>query len=340
MTSNKIFDFINWYVYSKEGNGSNYIKNNCNGDEEQFQLNVIDYAIQYAISYGHNPFEVDKNKIPELISIIKNNLYSSKTETSFKKYSEGINRHMPKAILGKENYLKYLSIINQQEEYTLVADSVVETKNTETVKVYTKEELVGKFFFRLTTQDRFYNFLYFPISVIKKLFYKNTQDREFFDKWMKEQINTVKFHTKDQIVCFSDITSLGIRNNDVYIKTNSKEFQLYTPIAGKKTIMMLKANSLQNLVIDHINPLETILSEVSNQLTIMKGIHKILIKFNDGRGISNRKELTTPGNMFVEKIRFSEQNIIDLKSELNLISSKLTFQIMDKQENLYKKKFD
>lgn len=112
MINNQILKFTNWYIDSKEGNGSNYIKNYFNNEIETFRLNVKDYAVQYAISYGHNPFEIDTNKIPELINKIEKNLYSSKSSSSFMEYSIRSNNHLPKAILGKKNYLNYLSIIN------------------------------------------------------------------------------------------------------------------------------------------------------------------------------------------------------------------------------------
>lgn len=340
MKSNEILNFVNWYIDTKEGNGSNYINNNFNGDTELFRLNIIDYAIQYAMSYGHNLFEVDNNKIPDLIKKIEEDLYGSKTETSFKKYSESINRHMPKALLGKENYLKYLSIINQTEEYEPLADSLLNVKPQEPTTAYTKDELVANFFFRLTSQDRFYDFLYFPISVLKKLFYKNIEEQEFFDNWMKEQIYSIQFHTEFNTISFSDINSLIIRSGEVYVLTDNEELKLYSPVAGKEFKKKVETESLQNIVIDHIKPFETVLFELKNQLPILRGIHKILMKFNNGRPISTRNELGTPGNMFIERVRFNAQNIIDLKNELNIISSSLKFQMMDKKENLYKKKFD
>ena len=49
---------------------------------------------------------------------------------------------------------------------------VIEKKESSKIIInYTKEDIRKKFFFRLITQDRFYNFLNFPISVLKKFFY-------------------------------------------------------------------------------------------------------------------------------------------------------------------------
>lgn len=341
MKSNQFFNFINWYRESKEENGSNYIKNNFNGDEEQFTISLIDYGIQYAISFGYNPFEVKKNEINNFIITMKENLYSKDIKTPFHAYSKSINNHMPRAILGKDNYLKYLSLIKVQEDYDPMVINTVDINPKEICQSYSKEDLKNNFFFRLTTQDRFYDFLYFPVSVLKKIFYKLPAERKFFDEWINNQINSIKFHTENKIVEFTELETLQLMNGKVYIKTaDNKTHKLYSQIAGSNSHKEITTKALQNLVIDHIEPFEKVLFNLKNELRILRGIHYLLIKKNDGYEISNRNDLVSPGNLLVETIKFSEQNLSDLKNELNLIASMLHLQILDKKENLIKKKYD
>lgn len=338
MKNNQILNFIDWYKKSKEGNGSNYISNNFKGDEELFTLSVFDCAIQYAIAFGQNPFDVEKGKISEQISVISENLYEKK-DSSFHIYSEKINNHMPKALLGKQNYLQYLSTINKHEVFTPKIE-LIKVERKESTVMYPQSELYKKFIFRLITQDRYYSFLYYPISVLKKLFYLNPTDKTFFDQWMKNQIDSIQFHTIDGVFSFTDVDSLELRNGEVFIFVAGKAHKLHSPVAGKETIMPLTTVSLQDLVIDHIEPFEKLLYDIKEQLPILKAIHQLLINFNDGIDLRNWDDLRPAGNLLVETTDFSNQYMIDLKNELNLISSFVKLQIMDKQQNLYKKRHD
>lgn len=338
MKNNQILNFIDWYKKSKEGNGSNYISNNFKGDEELFTLSVFDCAIQYAIAFGQNPFDVEKGKISEQISVISENLYEKK-DSSFHIYSEKINNHMPKALLGKQNYLQYLSTINKHEVFTPKIE-LIKVERKESTVMYPQSELYKKFIFRLITQDRYYSFLYYPISVLKKLFYLNPTDKAFFDQWVKNQIDSIQFHTMDGVFKFTDVDSLELKKGEVFISIGTKSHKLFTPVAGGETLMPFTTGSLQDIVIDHIEPFEKQLFEIKEQLPILQAIHQLLINFNDGNDLRNGDDLKPCGNLLVETTEFSNESMTDLRKELNLISSFVKLQMMDRKENLYKKKFD
>lgn len=343
MKENHLLKFVDWYIVTKENKKiSNYINNFFRGEKETFILGLIDYAIEYSMAFNHNPFSIEKGNIGNSIKVIEANLYTKK-ENNFEEFSSRVNRHMPKAILGRENYLKYLLTINETKNFVIVKEikqKKNKLKNSSTI--FQKEELESNFFLRLTTQDRLYNFLYFPISVLKKIFYKSsTSNRDFFNDWINKQISSIQFITNEKIIYFSDIKELKIKNAKVFITSNENiECLLHTKIAGKDLTKEIQTDSLKKISIDHIVPFEKVLNNLKDELPVLSSLNQKLIELNNGFEISNRKELKVPGNLFIDTINLSDKNFSDLKKELNLISSNLTLQIMDCTENLKKKKYD
>jgi hypothetical protein len=194
------------------------------------------------------------------------------------------------------------------------------------------------FYFRLITQDRYYEFLYFPVSVLKKLFYAYDR-RKFFDNWINSQINNIIVYTgpdKANKILFKDVHTLDIEK-DGSVLINDK-FKLHTAIAGKDIKEEISTHTLQNIVIDHVIPFETILFDLREQLSTLQIIHNVLQNIND-KSISNKADLTIAGNYLVSNVDFSSQELDNLEKDLRLLSNKIQLQLMDRYQNLYKKKF-
>lgn len=338
MKKNQILNFIDWYKSEKEGNGSNYIANYFNDDVNTFVSAIIEYAVEFAITYGYNPFMVEKNGISVHINRIEKDL--DVKGNTFSLFNLSKWNGFPNAILGKKNYLKYLKTIETKTELSTIEMDVVKVISSSINSKYTQEELFKNFTFRLITQDRFYKFLYFPISFYKKMFYYNNS-KKFFDDLIKSQINNIIFHTENEKYLFSEIEILEItENDDVLIKTKKGQLhKLHTMIAGTNTKKVIKTNELRNIAIDHIIPFEKILLEIKNELPILSNIHKALIYKNNNNPIANRTELKNPSNLFFETVSLSEGNMKQLKKEFKLVFSKSKLQLMDKYENLAKKQF-
>jgi hypothetical protein len=107
MGTNLIVNFTDWYLECQEGKESNYCKDFCKGDREIFITALSEYAVEFAMAHGYNPFLVEKGDITPFLSKLKNDVYLD--DNSFAAYSAGKSNHMPRALLGNRNYLKFLS---------------------------------------------------------------------------------------------------------------------------------------------------------------------------------------------------------------------------------------
>ncbi|NVN96534.1 MAG: hypothetical protein HXX18_14765 [Bacteroidetes bacterium] len=345
MKKNLITEFVDWYILNSDRLGSSYYTKFFKEDRNVFISNISEYAVEYAISFNKNPFIIENNNIKEAITEIETNLKNK--NTTFEEYSLSKSNHMPRAILGSKNYLKFLeeNFLHQGTKKKIIGKSELQKKAIEKIEfqeninIYSNEYIRKNFFFRLITQDRFYEFLNFPISLLKKIFY--TYDRSFFDNWINSQINNIQIHTEDKVINFSELQTLEIKKNgniQIITKAN-KRFILHTPIAGEDIKREHLTSELRNVVIDHIIPFETILYNLKGNLPTFGLIHSKLKEINNGIPLTNRDELSMVGNLFIGLDYLDKIEIEDLKKEMNIISSNISLQLMDKLENLYKKKY-
>ena len=96
---------------------------------------------------------------------------------------------------------------------------VLDGKNTPIKYKFSKSDLYVNFYFRLTTQDRFYNGIYYPISFIKR-FLISKGERTYFDNWVNNLIDNVKVHIENDTLKLSQITELNIIDKKIYITHN------------------------------------------------------------------------------------------------------------------------
>jgi hypothetical protein len=198
-----------------------------------------------------------------------------------------------------------------------------------------KQELRKKFFFRLITQDKFYPFMCFPISVLKQLFYHKGR-QEFFDYWINNQIDNIIVHigiNEADTILFMNVHSFEIKDHSVLI---NDKFKLYTPVPETNIKEELAADTLQKIAIDHIIPFKTILCKLQQQLPALRAIDKVLRTFNNDKGISKRSDLIGAEDYLVSKLKFDTQQMNNLEKDLNLLASKIQLQLMCSYYNLLK----
>lgn len=88
-------EFINWFFDNANGRYSGLTRNIVSQDlEESNKL------------FDRDVFKVDENNIEEILNYLKKELY--RKDSSFDRYSAAVGHHRPRAILGKNNYLKFL----------------------------------------------------------------------------------------------------------------------------------------------------------------------------------------------------------------------------------------
>lgn len=255
-------------------------------------------------------------------------------------------QNIKSALRKYQEYLIELAVNNTEENLT-TAKNNLSNQNTSEVNqallsvqeiILKNEDIVRNFTFRLITQDRPYGEVYFPISVLKKLFYKN-HERDFFNNWIKQIINMIQIHVgKNNIIRLKDVDELMInKNGTVSIKCNdglSKE--LYTKLADSDEVVKLFTKGFNKIVLDHIIPMKEILNHNIDQLLGLRKITKLMILLNGNQKLTNRKEITKMGNKLLDEGLLSISDIEQLKEELNIIASKTKLQLMDARENARK----
>ena len=116
-------EFIKWFFENTNGRYDNLKEDTVRED-----------IIESEKHFNRNIFIVNESNHEEIIDFLRNELY--RKDGSFYKFSEEVQHHRPRAILGKENYLKFL-----KEKF----GSLSEEFFLKTAKKFKKEELI-KFF--------------------------------------------------------------------------------------------------------------------------------------------------------------------------------------------------
>ena len=107
---NTLESFIDWFIQN-DGETHNYYSNNFSENRDRLKTELEKYEVLYENDFGSKVFSFANSNLNQHIELLKSNL--DLNEGSFFKYSESKSNHMPRAILGKNNYLKFL-----REEYS------------------------------------------------------------------------------------------------------------------------------------------------------------------------------------------------------------------------------
>lgn len=102
---NLLNDFIKWFI-SHEGVTHNYYKNSFNSDQANLRDSLLLYEKIYQQEFNSFVFTINVSNIEKFIETLENNL--GKKNGKFFDYSSVKSNHMPRAILGNKNYLKFL----------------------------------------------------------------------------------------------------------------------------------------------------------------------------------------------------------------------------------------
>ena len=102
---NVLEEFADWFI-AKDGLSHNYFKHTFSSNREKVINELKKYDSLYTDQFKLDLFEISLININLLITQISNNI--SKDEGDFFELSKKTSNHMPRAILGKNNYLKFL----------------------------------------------------------------------------------------------------------------------------------------------------------------------------------------------------------------------------------------
>jgi 5-methylcytosine-specific restriction endonuclease McrBC GTP-binding regulatory subunit McrB len=99
-------NFINWFI-SKDGIENNYFTQQFGGNFDRFGNEMNKYEEIYKKDFDKELFLINPNSLKEKIEEVQKNIYSN--SLGFSEYSQANSNGRPKAILGKNNYIKFLT---------------------------------------------------------------------------------------------------------------------------------------------------------------------------------------------------------------------------------------
>lgn len=97
--------FADWFI-KLDGSKHNYFKDYFNANRDKLIGHLSQYEDIYIEEFSSRVFSLPPNNLEYFIKTLEANLY--KENGNFYEFSKSKSNHMPRAILGKSNYLKFL----------------------------------------------------------------------------------------------------------------------------------------------------------------------------------------------------------------------------------------
>ncbi len=292
-------------------------KSNFINELEDFLDNTINIVHKFTDAVNKNKYCVGLTKYKYfLIEILS---------------SDEIEQHIPTKNTEGEIIERIREVIKKDSEITFEID---------------KNSLILNFKLRMITQDRLYGDVYFPIRLLKKIFYRDKANKLFFDEFILNQIENIKIFSSNNKVTHTllkNIDSLSIdTNNQVQTTICSDgiclQGMVYTELGKEDTYGLFISSNLREIAIDHIVPMKNLLNEYKNQLPGLLNLTNILKK----RGLiksgkDSIKHLAVIGNQILDEELLADNDIKLLEKDLKFLKSKIQLQLMSSKENLIKK---
>ena len=98
-------DFANWFI-NLDGSKHNYFKDSFNSNRDKLIEGLSEYEDIYNEEFNSLVFNLPADNTKEYLNTLEKNLYIESGK--FYEFSQKKSTHMPRAILGKSNYLKFL----------------------------------------------------------------------------------------------------------------------------------------------------------------------------------------------------------------------------------------
>jgi hypothetical protein len=234
------------------------------------------------------------------------------------------------------------SSVDQSEDEQEQQEDIVEVlfpqiKDSKSKFSFAKDpDLDKNFTFRLVTQDRYYDEIFYPIGFVKRLF-KKRGEKQYFTEWIKSVINNIKVITLSGEIKLEELESLEIdENGEVWITTKKGTLKVMTPTSNAE-YMVLKVNELRKISLDHETSLHTIMTQDRNNLPVFLLITKNLKNLIKGN-CTQKKLRHTYKDLLADENFINSIDMEELKKELQYISSNTNIRLMDLSKNISKGK--
>ncbi len=211
--------------------------------------------------------------------------------------------------------------------------------------IYSKDDLIEAFRFRLETQDRYYANISFPCRLFSKI-YKNNSDvrlKNEYNDMLEGKIKETKiiYSDKGDSIRLDSVECIVIKGTKSIMKSGGKNYTIFTEKYDKDTkggiFVESKATSLSELSLDHDEALHNILTCNITNYPIIKRISDELAKTknNTPKEMSSSKLLSD----FFEK-EYSKMFIDEtaLLAEIKNVFGEIGLTIMDVRNNSSKNK--
>ncbi len=147
---NLLDEFVSWFI-KLDGVKHNYFTDSFSKNKEKLKAELIIYEEIYENEFKTKVFTIFTSEINNLIEAIKVNI--EKKEGDFFEYSAKKSNHMPRAILGKNNYLKFLKEISNKTSINQIAFNIDSFKKiTNEAGLIFSNQLIQRFVASLCTK--------------------------------------------------------------------------------------------------------------------------------------------------------------------------------------------
>jgi hypothetical protein len=119
MSQSYLNEFVEWFIKKDNRDERKYYSKYFRASEDNLRKKLSEYEGIYYDQFGSAIFTTKDENIPKLIENLEINLYKEKGE--FFDLSASVNNHMPRAVLGKRNYILFL------KEYALSKNKTLQT---------------------------------------------------------------------------------------------------------------------------------------------------------------------------------------------------------------------
>lgn len=147
---NLLDEFVSWFI-KLDGVNHNYFTDSFSKNKERLKAELINYEEIYENEFKTKVFTTFTSEINNLIEAIKVNI--EKKEGYFFEYSAKKSNHMPRAILGKNNYLKFLKELFNKTPINQIEFNIESfQKTTEEAGLIFSSQLIIRFIASLCTK--------------------------------------------------------------------------------------------------------------------------------------------------------------------------------------------
>lgn len=147
---NLLDEFVSWFI-DLDGIKHNYFTDSFSNNKQRLISELLFYEQVYENEFKTKVFTTLSTEINNLIDAIKTNI--EKKEGEFFEYSSKKSNHMPRAILGKNNYLKFLKDLTNKPLVNMVGFSIMPFhKATMGVGLIFTPQLIQRFVASLLTK--------------------------------------------------------------------------------------------------------------------------------------------------------------------------------------------